>query len=311
MSVNYAIGVDLGGTFIKFALVDQEGNKITDGITATQTEKGCEVVINNIIASIDEMLRFDPNITSSVIGIGIGTPGIVENGVVIGGAENLPNWFDLSLAEKLEKRFSLPVFIDNDANLMGLGEVGFGAAKSSSDIVFLTVGTGIGGAMYLNGQLYSGYRNRGGELGHMIIKSDGVDCECGAKGCLEAYASTTALVKDYVSHCDHGDKGAVDGKYIIAKYKSNDSLAQDVMNRHWDYLGDGIVGIINLFAPQKVVIGGGISEAGEFYFEALRQKVANKVMSETSQFTEIVPAELGNAAGIFGAVSLVFNSNKN
>lgn len=307
MDIKYAIGIDLGGTFIKFALVNQDGEKITEGITPTNAVGGREEVIENIVAAIEKLLRYDPALKSKILGIGLGTPGIVEDGVVIGGAENLPDWCDLPLGKILQEKFSLPVFMDNDANLMGLGEIHYGAAKDATDVIFLTVGTGIGGAMYLNGSLYSGFRNRGAEIGHMIIKSNGKQCECGAKGCLEAYASTTALVNDYKSRVDvEKFDTCIDGRYIVGKYKENDPIAIEVLEQHWDYLSDGIAGLINVFAPQNIVIGGGISEAGDFYFESLCLSTFKKTMQETSQFTTIVPAKLGNQAGIYGAVSLVF-----
>lgn len=301
----HAIAIDLGGTFVKYALISNSGEilfqgKLPIGGEATR-EDTLEAIKNSIQQVIDEAAKR----SVEVKGIGIGTPGIVDNGVVLGGAENLDRWENIDLGKIYADKFGLPVFVDNDANVMGLGEVMFGAAKDCSDVIFLTVGTGIGGAMVINGQLYGGYNNRGGELGHVIIQHDGIACSCGGRGCLEAYASTSALIQQYAQRT-RKDPSTIDGYYIVQKFKENEPQAVDCLKNHTDYLGHGIAGFINTFAPQKVVIGGGISEAGQFYIDMIKESAFRYAMPDCAANTEIVAASLGNNAGCMGAASLVF-----
>lgn len=303
----HAIALDLGGTFVKYAIISNSGEilfqgKLPIGGEATR-EDTLEVIKNSIQQVIDEASKR----SVEVKGIGIGTPGIVDKGVVLGGADNLDRWYDVDLGKIYSEMFNLPVFVDNDANVMGLGEVMFGAAKDSTDVVFFTVGTGIGGAIVINGQLYGGYKNRGGELGHVTIMHDGIDCNCGGRGCLEAYASTSALIQQYAQRT-RKDPETIDGRYIIQKFKENEPQAVDCLKNHTDYLGHGIAGFINTFAPQKVVIGGGISEAGQFYIDMIKESALRYAMPDCAVNTEIVAASLGNNAGCMGAASLVFNS---
>ena len=179
--MKYAVGIDLGGTFVKAALVSENGeivfkNKLPIGFT---TKK--QTILNTIAQIIQETIDKATAAQLNVDGIGIGTPGIIYEGVVLGGSENLDGWENLDLVTYFSEVFNLPVKVDNDANLMGLGEFHYGAAKSCTDVVFLTIGTGIGGAVIINGALYGGYKNRGTELGHIVMQHSGPDCNCGVK----------------------------------------------------------------------------------------------------------------------------------
>lgn len=302
----YAVGIDLGGTFAKCALVSNLGEILFEAklpVGGASREKIISVIgelIQKVVVEAAEkglMLK----------GIGIGTPGVVDNGIVLGGADNLDRWENIDLGSVFSEKFNMPVVVDNDANVMGLGETAFGSAKDCSDVVFITVGTGIGGAIVINGQLYGGYKNRGGELGHLTIQHDGIDCSCGGRGCLEAYASTSALIKQYADKTGK-DVKAIDGRYIIQRYNENEAEAVECLKVHTDYLGHGIAGFINTFAPQKVVIGGGISEAGQFYIDMIKESAFKYAMPDCSTNTDIVPASLGNNAGCLGAASLVFRN---
>lgn len=306
-----AIGIDIGGTNIKYALVDENGKIIYESVCSTEAKSGRSRVLEILKKSINEVLEFARSEHLKVSGIGIGTPGIVDKGVVLSGAENLPDWEELPLANILEKQVKYRIFVDNDANLMGLGEVRFGAARNVTDAIFLTVGTGIGGAMVINGQLYGGYRNRGAELGHFIVDITGRRCGCGATGCLEAQASVTALIEDYILlslTTTQKEKAVIDGKYIISRYLENEDSAVKAMNRHFDYLASGIAGLINIFSPQKVIIGGGIADSGSFYIANISDRVFRIAMKETSAFSVIEPALLGNKAGFLGASAIVFDN---
>ena len=302
-----AIGIDLGGTFIKYALVSQTGDIIIDGKLPIGGEATREDTLDAIQEAIQNVVE-DANIKGLELkGIGIGSPGVVDKGVVLGGADNLDRWENIDLGSIYSDKFHMPVFVDNDANVMGLGEVAFGAAKECSDVIFITVGTGIGGAIVINGQLYGGYKNRGGELGHLTVQHEGIDCSCGGRGCLEAYASTSALIDQYVDITGK-DINHVDGHYIIKRFKENEPEAVACLKAHTEYLGHGIAGFINTFAPQKVVIGGGISEAGAFYIDMIKEAAFRYAMPHCSSHTDILAASLGNNAGCMGAASLVFKN---
>jgi len=303
----YAVGIDLGGTFIKFALVAGSGDilfsdKLPVGGTATRDD-----ILETIGKSVQLTLEKAAEKGVPVTGIGIGTPGVVCDGVVAGGADNLDKWENIPLSAIFSEKFRLPVFVDNDANVMGLGEVTYGAAKNCTDVIFLTVGTGIGGAIVANGKLYGGYKNRGTELGHITIDHNGIDCNCGGRGCLEAYASTSALLRQYAKETGMDEK-KLDGFYLVQKFKEGEVAAVKCMREHTDYLGHGVASFINIFAPQKVVIGGGISEAGQFYIDMIKESAMGYAMPDCAVNTDVVGAVLGNRAGCLGAASLVFSN---
>lgn len=305
-----AIGIDLGGTNIKYALVSEKGEVIREANKPTGVEKGRSHIVDSLKECIIELNELATSEGFDVVGAGIGTPGIIDNGLVLGGAENLPDWESLPLGGILSKDLNFPVFVDNDANLMGLGEVRFGAKGDFKDVVFITVGTGVGGAMVLDGKLYGGHRNRGAELGHIIVNPEGEKCSCGQVGCLEAHASVTALIRDYKELLSNGKKNTdakIDGRFIVEKYHKKEKQAVAAMDKHFEYLANGIAGFINIFSPQLVVVGGGIADAGDFYIKEVEKRAIKKAMKETRIFTKICKAQLGNQAGFFGAAALVFD----
>ncbi|MBD0776812.1 ROK family protein [Maribacter sp. ANRC-HE7] len=304
-NLKYAIGIDLGGTFVKVALVCETGairfsHKLPIGVDATKN-----VILDTIEQIIQTALIESFEKKLQVVGIGIGTPGIVFDGVVIGAADNLDGWEQIDLSGYFSKRFKLPVSVDNDANLMGYGELYYGAARGCTDVVCLTIGTGIGGAIIINGSVYSGYKSRGGELGHIVIEHNGVNCNCGGRGCLEAYASTSALIRRY-KELSGDDNESIDGYHIVKKFKQDDPDAIKCIQEHTEYLGHGIASFINTFAPQKIVIGGGISDAGQFYIDMIQNVATQHMMPDCGGHTEIVAAQLGNIAGSLGAAAMVF-----
>lgn len=309
----YAIGIDLGGTNVKYALIDNEGVFHFDGILPSMAEVSAEAVIGQLAEAVSQVKKVAALNGIDLKGVGIGTPGIVdETGrVVVGGAENIRGWENIALADRLEEISGLPVRMGNDANLMGLGETVFGAGRGASDVVFITVGTGIGGAVVIGGKLFAGYAGRGTELGHVPLIADGEKCACGSVGCLEHYASASALVRRFCDRMKREspafDPGNVDGKYIVGLYRQGDAVAVESLDEHCDFLGHGIAGFINIFSPQKVVIGGGLSQAGEFYISKVREAAMKYSMRDCAVNTEIVAAELGNRAGCLGAASLVLS----
>ena len=304
-----AIAIDIGGTNIKYALVDESGEILFESLCPTT---GTDGAVEQLKKAVKEMLDYAAGNNLEISGIGIGVPSVVDDGVVLF-ANNLKEIDNKNLKEIIGECFNIPVFVDNDANLMGLGESRFGNAKDASDVVFMTIGTGIGGTLIINGQLWGGYRNRGTELGHSIIRFDGKECSCGASGCLEAYASVTALIGDYKEKLSENNihiapDTVIDGKYIVSQYLKEETFAVEVMNNHFKYMATGLVGIINFFAPQKVILGGGITESGNFYIENITRLTMQQAMKEASEFVSIEAASLGNKAGFLGAAALVFDN---
>ena len=308
--MEYAIGIDLGGTSIKYALVDKAGNSFFEGklpsFASVSAAKVMEQLIKAATLLKDEAAKQDWN----VLGIGLGTPGIVDetNRIVLGGAENIIGWENIDVASLMEKQMSLPVVVGNDANLMGLGETKYGAGRGCTHVVFLTVGTGIGGAVIIDGKLFNGYANRGTELGHVPLIANGEHCTCGAVGCLEYYASTSALTRRFSILAKEQNLSfdtEINGELIVRLYHEDFPLAVECMNEHFYYLGRGIAGFVNIFSPQRIVIGGGVAESGSFYLEKIRAVFKKHVIADCALNTKIVAAELGNKAGLIGAASLI------
>lgn len=314
--MKYAIGIDLGGTFIKYAIINKEGRFLYNQELPSRANHSSKAVLDQLKLAITDGMNFARSRNVSLCGIGIGTPGITDetNRIVVGGAENIAGWENIPLADMLEDVFGLPVRVANDANMMGLGEQAFGAAKGCTDVLFITVGTGIGGAVIIQNKLYGGYKKRGTEFGHIPLIANGEPCTCGSVGCLETYASTAALVRRFIRCCEQQQVQfgkEPDGKLIVELYQENNPIAVEAMNEHWRFLGHGIAGLINIFSPQRVIVGGGISEAGDFYISHLEREVLLYSMPDCRINTKLCAAKLGNRAGTMGAAQMIFQINSN
>lgn len=312
--MKYAIGIDLGGTFIKYSIISQKGECVFSDKLPSCANVSAKEVISQLKIAISKCIDTASNRCLEIKGIGIGTPGIVDdtNRIILGGAENIAGWENICLSDILEEEFNLPVVIGNDANLMGLGETYFGAGQGYSNIVFITVGTGIGGAVVIDGKLFNGFANRGTELGHIPLIATGKACACGSVGCLEAYASVVAMIGRYIQRCKEENKplpeeNEINGEHIIARYKEQDDIAMEVLEEHCRYLGHGIGGLINIFSPQLVIIGGGLPEVRDFYIEKVRKYATKYSIRDCAFNTNIITAQLGNKAGTVGACHLVFS----
>ncbi|MCC8187729.1 MAG: ROK family protein [Bacteroides sp.] len=313
LTKTYAIGLDLGGTFVKYALVDSSGHCLTHGKFPSLAHVSAAAVTGQVVKAAFRVLEFARENGIPVQGIGIGTPGIVDETqrIVVGAAENIREWENIPLADRMEEEVSLPTRIGNDANLMGWGETLFGAARGCSHVVFLTIGTGIGGAVVIGHRLFNGFANRGTELGHIPLIADGEPCACGSVGCLETYASATALVRHYRTALEQAtgkkasETGAIDGEEVVRRYLQGEPLAVQCMERHFSLLGRGIAGLIHIFSPQRIVIGGGLAEAGPFYIRQVAQVARQHAMPACLLNTSFAAATLGNRAGCIGAASLL------
>ncbi len=339
--MKYAIGVDLGGTAIKYGLINEVGEIIFEKVKPTRfleksflepnlidiadfaplepsldplkTINNLEVIFR-VKSCIEETIQFSKENNFPLLGLGMGIPGLVDKGWV-SGCDNIPELNNTCVNEAFEKVFDMPFIVDNDANVMGLGELYFGGDKTIHEMVFLTIGTGIGGAIVNQGKLYGGYRNRGTEFGHFSIDIHGPICSCGSRGCLEIMASVPALIADYRRISDLESKSSskkeedLDGKILVVRYLSGEKEARIAFENHFSYLSAGLASIINILSPQKIILGGGITESGEFYIDEIRKRTLKLAMKETSEFTKIESARWGNKSGFMGAAALVFNRN--
>lgn len=306
------IGIDLGGTNIKAALITDEGNIVAKKKIPTMSDLGNEEVAKRISHLIIDLTELKEDGLKQIIGVGIGVPGQPnrEEGKVIL-APNL-SWHNVPLTEML-KIPSLPVFLENDANLAALGEAWTGAGRDSQNLVMITIGTGIGAGIIINGDLYLGACGSAGELGHSIVDPNGPPCSCGRYGCLETFCSATAMVKNAKELLEKGKQSSLaenenlEARDIVEAARHGDSLALKVLETTANYLGIGLGNIINILNPDTIIIGGGVSEAGEILFNPLRDTALKCSLEVPGCAVNIVPARLGNDAGVIGAARLVKN----
>lgn len=308
----YRIGVDLGGTGIKVAVVDERGALAASASSPTRVSLGAEQVLDDMAQCVMNGLNFAGIEPEECLGVGVGAPGNcdTEAGVV----RNAPNlgWENMPVREMLRSRLTLPVFLANDADCAALGEATYGAAKGCGSALFITLGTGVGGGYILDGKLRSGHRSLGGEVGHICVAMDGAPCSCGRRGCWEAYASATALTRQALAAAAAHPESALnatglpDGKTVYALAKAGDAAAQTVTAQYARYVGVGIVSLINLLFPEIVLLGGGISGAGDALLEPVRDYVRSHCfVRDPALLPELRIAALGSDAGMLGAAALV------
>ncbi len=303
------IGVDLGGTNIVCGVVDGEGRIICKNSCKTGISGGRENVLSNIFMCVDGLAQKTD--FEDVSAIGIGTPGAVDKGVVIGGAENIPDWKGVALVSRVEEKFNKPTFASNDVTLYTLGEAIYGAGAGAKSIVCLTIGTGIGGGVIIDGELFRGSSDCAAEVGHMTINVDGRKCNCGGVGCFESYASATAIIKagreavkvnpESIILTLAGEESVITAEDVFEAAKRKDKSALEVVREAGRYLGAGIGNLINLFNPEVVIIGGGVSRAGEIILEVIDEALKRHSLEANLRGVRIVLAKLGDTAGIIGA----------
>ena len=307
--MNYYIGIDLGGTFIKGGLVRKNGTIVKFDYVPTRVASGVQVVLSDIEALIEKLTD---KMNGKLAGIGIGVPGIVDGkkeSVVL--APNL-NWKNVPVTKRLEKRFNCPVDISNDANVAGLGEARFGAGSKYKNSIFLTLGTGIGGAIIIDGKLFEGNGAAGAEIGHMIIHAGGNPCACGSHGCFETYASATALIRRTVEEMEKhkeskmwqdGSTDKVNGKTAFSHYH-DDETAKKVVDEYLENLSVGVINMANIFRPEAIILGGGVSKEGPFLSESVQKLLDKSIFAgKLGPKVEVVLASL-KEAGVIGAASL-------
>jgi len=305
-NASYLIGLDLGGTAIKYGVCDVDGVVKNEFISESNSDEPPDIILNKIKESIAEALYYARNEKWEISAIGVGTPGCVdiESGYLRGSTPNFKFWKDVAIKRPLESQFSIPVFADNDANAMAYGEFLFGAGKDCKNAICITLGTGIGGGIIINQQLFRGSKYAGAELGHMSVCHNGKKCRCGGIGCWEQYASAPAMVENYRTL--NADAGSITPREIFKQYQNNDSVATQVINEEIKMIGAGLASLVNIFNPQRIIIGGGLSEAGQWFIDQIAAEVEKRAMQESFKSVEIVPAKLGNKAGWLGAAALAW-----
>lgn len=315
MANKYYIGIDLGGTFIKGGIVNENGEILLCDKTPTEVEKGDHGVAENIARLALDLLSRLGLTTSDVEGLGIGSPGMIDSarGNVIY-ANNL-GWENFMIGEELSSMLDgIPVKIGNDANVAALGEVKFGAAKNHSSAIMITLGTGVGGGIVIDGKLVEGNLGAGAELGHTVIVHGGEQCSCGRKGCFEAYSSATALIRDtrraMEAHPDSkmweiGSLDAVNGKTVF-DYAPVDEYAKGVVDSYIEHLACGLINYANIFRPEVILLGGGVCAQGDNLIKPLQAIMDKEIYAgDKGPRVPILIAELENNAGLLGAAALL------
>ena len=315
----FIVGIDLGGTNIAAGVMPTDGTReIAMRMVQTRAEEGAEAVVDRIAALVEDVIAQTQLETGAVrtdfLGVGIGSPGPLDRarGVVI----VTPNlgWRDFPLRDEVSSRVNLPATLDNDANCATIGEWWCGAAKGGRNVVGLTIGTGIGGGLILDGKLYHGASDAAGEIGHTTIDSTGRRCKCGNYGCLEAYTSGPAIAerarevlegddRSLLTEMVDGDLKKITAQTVFEASKRGDRVALDVVRDTAHFLGVGISNLINIFNPDTFVIAGGVTQAGDLLFDPLRAEVRRRAFRPSVEACRIVPGALPLSAGVVGAVA--------
>lgn len=312
----YRIGIDIGGMSFKIGIVDENGNIAFRDVLKVTTNNSQEEMIELLANKVNDLIKTNNVSKDDILGIGIGCPGSINSNTGVCDYSNNLKWENLPVVEIIEKITNIKCKITNDANAATLGEVKFGCGLGYKNVIMLTLGTGVGGGIVLNGTLYEGNEGKGAELGHAIIKVNGKRCTCGRKGCLEAYASTSALIKDtkrLVSQNKQSklwtelkDLNLINGKYIFEYAKQGDEVAVKALDNYINYLKEGILNYCNIFRPELIILGGGISAQEDYILSRLIPLLEKEYYGfKNTPKVEIKCAKLGNDAGIIGAAYLI------
>lgn len=313
----FYIGIDVGGMSIKGGIMSQSGNLIHKFSVPTASGYDASHSISADVKScIDGLLAQSGVAVSDIAGIGIGHPGSIDSERGVIRYSNNISLTDVHMVEELQRDFDLPIYLDNDANCAALGEYVYGAGKGYRDVIFVTLGTGVGTGIIINGKLFEGRAGAGAEAGHMVIRQDGEACNCGRNGCWERYASASGLIRQTqeqmdadpasAMHAIAAQSGGVNGMTAFCAARAGDESGRKVVDRYISYIAEGILNLVNIFRPDAILIGGGVSHEGTFLTDPIQRQVDR--FNFGAQFnppTVIKAASLGNDAGILGAAALV------
>ncbi len=308
------IGIDIGGTGIQVGVVSEDYTILSEGSIPTRKDLPFEEQVRQIADCVMSTTAASGYSIDEIESVGVGIPGIASKSGEIIKCTNM-GWSHVPFREVFSRYLDKPVYIDNDANVAALAESVIGNSAGTSSSVFITIGTGIGSGIILNGKIWSGAHHIGGELGHVIFDLDGVPCTCGNHGCLERYCSATALIRmareAVREHPDSmmlslagRDPARIEAKTVIDAARAGDALAVSVYGRYTDFLAQAVASVINLLDPEIIVLGGGVSKAGDFLLNPVLQKYPRYVLFNDQLLTPVKLAVLGSEAGIIGAAML-------
>ncbi len=313
------IGIDLGGTFTKFALMDEHGKMTRTFQLPTPLDKGGQGLVDLLVVGSQRLMSENSLAADDVLGIGIGSPGpiSIRRGMILM-LPNIPGMENLPLCEMVSSRLHRPVVLENDGNAAAYGEYICGAGKGGGDMVMLTLGTGIGSGIIIEGRIHHGKHEIGAELGHMIVDADGELCNCGQRGCLERYSSATFLSL-YAARLLQSDPrpsvlreiaggSAIDARHIVEAYKQGDELATEVWLRAMKFLAIGCINICRIFDPDEIVLAGGLVNAGKDLLDPLSGFYHELHWKLTEVRTPILLARLGSDAGVIGAAGVAWSA---
>ena len=310
--MEYYVGIDIGGMTIKGIVLDSKGKALCEDVAVTGSERGGDAMCDVIAELVNSMVN-KCSISKDDISIGVGCPGVIDSkhGVLVFSGNLALR--DYPLAEKIKERVGVSVKITNDANAAALGEARFGAGKNYKNSILVTLGTGVGGGIIIDGKLFEGYKSAGAEIGHMVIERHGDVCTCGRRGCFEAYCSATALVRRTRRQMEDNPRSAMWTKYTSETangktafdFYHDDIDAKEVVDWYIKYLACGIANLANIFRTEIIMIGGGVSEQGDNLTVPLQTYVDKELFGGTSYApVKIVKASLGSKAGAYGAAAL-------
>ena len=311
--MKYYIGIDLGGTNIVAGVVNENYEIIARATTRTNCPRPAEEIIKDMAKVSREAVENAGLSWDDIESVGLGSPGTIDSDRGVIEYSNNLDFYDIPVGDLLYKELGKPIYAENDANAAAYGEYVAGSAKNANSAVCITLGTGVGGGVVIDGKIYSGFNYAGAELGHTVIEVDGPLCTCGRHGCFEVYSSATGLIRmtkeamaahpESKMHEMMGDH--VSGRLAFNAMRAGDEAAKEVVDKYIKYLATGIANVINIFQPEVLCIGGGVCNEGDALLIPLKERVANEVYTKRgSKNTQIVRATLGNDAGIIGAAFL-------
>lgn len=311
----YVIGVDLGGTAIKVGVVDRDGKIIKKVTVDTLASGGPDIIIHQIKKGIDSVIK---EYEKEISGIGIGAPGVVSKKKgTVENAPNFSNWKRVHLGKIIEKEYNIKTFVENDANAAAIGELIFGAGVGLKDFIMVTLGTGVGGGIIMNGKIYRGESGAAGELGHITINADGNLCNCSGKGCVESYIGCNYLIERVSGELQNHPESKIfeildnnleklSPQIINDAATAGDEYAKSIIRDSGRYLGYALTSAINILDICTIIVGGGVSGFGKILFDTLESTIKERVLTSHKENIKIIPAKLKNEAGIKGASALVF-----
>ena len=309
------LAIDIGGTKLAAGVVDTHGRMLARGEVPTLAAEGLEPVLGRIVGLGRELLARPEVAPARVQRIGVGCAGPVDlKAGLVFRPPNLPGWTRVPLTEHLQRALGLPTILENDANAAALGEFRYGAGKGARSIVYMTVSTGIGGGIILDGKVWHGVKDAAGEIGHITVCPDGPLCGCGNRGCLEAMASGPSIVRRALAAMAGGQPSRLaqisnpTTADVVRLAQAGDAVASQVWGDAVRYLGIGVAAVITFLAPERVVIGGGVTKAGDFLFQPLREELRRRVKLIPVESVPILPAALGPDVGILGAAAVALDA---